>query len=197
MARGAEIIQLFAARASRDDPALRDVERYWNQLRRDRLTPARAEVEPRGLGSALDRAFILERIAPGLARFRVAGRQLVNAMGIEVSGLPLTVCFQAPERDRLSDALEQVFAAPATLRLSLLSPPGIGRPPFGGQMLILPLHDDLGGRSRALGCFVTTGTPGRAPRRFVIKGCVARDVEASAPNPESPTRLPSPEDTPA
>lgn len=197
MTTGAEIIQLFAARASRDDPALRHVERYWDGLRHGRLAPSRAEIDPRGLAPSLDKAFILERIAPGLARFRVAGRHLSTAMGMEVAGLPLATCFHPDDRDRLAEHLEEVFAAPATLRMSLLSPCGIGRPQFGGQMLILPLRDDLGGMSRALGCLVTAGRPGRTPRRFTIKGTALRDLTEPAKTADTISLLHSPEDAPA
>lgn len=197
MTSGAEIIQLFAARASRDDPALRHVEQYWNSLRMGRLTPARAQIDPRGLAPALDKAFILERVAPGLARFRVAGRHLSRAMGMEVAGLPISTCFHGDQRDRLSELLEEVFVGPSSLRLSLLSPAGIGRPQFGGQLLILPLRDDLGGVSRALGCLVTAGQAGRTPRRFTIKGAATRDLNEDAATPGLVTPLHSPEDTPA
>ncbi len=37
-----------------------------------------------------------------------------------------------------------------------------------GRMVLLPLRSDLGDISRALGCFITDGLSGRAPRRFRI-----------------------------
>ncbi|MEL6643647.1 MAG: PAS domain-containing protein [Pseudomonadota bacterium] len=197
MEDGANIIQLSAARAGRDDPALRHVEQYWDGLREGRLMPSRAEIDPRGLSPALDRAFILERIAPGLARFRVAGRKLSEAMGLQVNGLPLSTCFHADARDRLADLLEGVFSEPNVVRLSLSAPTGIGRPPFGGQMILLPLRDDLGGMSRALGCLVTVGQIGRTPRRFVIDGAVKRSLRDADVAVAAIAQLYSEEETPA
>ena len=197
MENGAKIIQLAAARAVREDPALRHVQTYWDEIRMGRIAPARADISPRGLSPALDRAFILERIAPGLARFRVAGRSLARAMGMEVSGLPLSTYFRPEARDRLADLLEEVFQGPASLRLSLTAPTGIGRPQFAGQMLLLPLRDDLGGMSRALGCLVTSGKPGRTPRRFSIDGAATRTLGTQTASPGNIARLPTDEDAPA
>ncbi|MEL6992372.1 MAG: PAS domain-containing protein, partial [Pseudomonadota bacterium] len=46
---------------------------YWNALRVNLDVPRRCDVDPRGIAGILSRTFILERVAPGLARFRVAG----------------------------------------------------------------------------------------------------------------------------
>ena len=51
---------------------------YWEGLRADRLVPQRAEVDPRGIERALEYAFILDRIAPGIGRFRLAGMHLTD-----------------------------------------------------------------------------------------------------------------------
>ncbi|MEM1421046.1 MAG: PAS domain-containing protein, partial [Pseudomonadota bacterium] len=57
-------------------PGLSLVEAYWEGLRAGRLVPRRADVDPRGIDQALEYSFILERIAPGMARFRLAGMHL-------------------------------------------------------------------------------------------------------------------------
>ena len=43
-------------------------------------------------------------------------------------------------------------------------------------LVMLPLRSDLGDVSRALGCLVTRGVSGRAPRRFEIMSCRATPV---------------------
>lgn len=193
---GAKIIQFAAARAERDDPALLHVERYWDDLRMGRLVPARADIDPRGLSPALDRAFILERVAPGLARFRVAGRSLSDVMGLQVNGLPVSVCFRSDARDRLGELLEDVFNDPAIVRVSVRAPTGVGRAPFGGQMLLLPLRDDLGGMSRALGCLATSGCAGRTPRRFVIDSATSQNLRENGPSTTGVARLYPKDNTP-
>ena len=137
---------------------------YWEGLRHGRAIPDRADVEPRGIRRSLDYAFILERIAPGAARFRLAGRHLVDLMGMEVRGMPLCAFLHTSSRGRLSDVLESVFRAPQIAEIALASPAGYGRPALEGRMLLLPLRSDLGDVTRALGCLVAEGRIGAAPR---------------------------------
>lgn len=163
---------------------------YWEGLRQGRAIPARADVEPRGIRRALDYAFILERIAPGAARFRLAGRHLIDLMGMEVRGMPLCSFLNSNSRGRLSDVLETVFRGPQIAEIDLEAPASYGRPALAGQMLLLPLRSDLGDITRALGCLITEGKVGQAPRRFdlladrgfaVIPGARVLEPSASAP----------------
>lgn len=148
-------------------PALAQIEGYWDALRGDRITPLRSEVDPRGIDRALENAFILERIAPGTARFRLAGMHLNDLMGMEVRGMPITSFLVRDDRSRLSEALEHVFEEPAKARVMLKS----SNPLSSGaeaEILLLPLRSDLGDVSRALGCLVSHGTKGAPPHRFEI-----------------------------
>ncbi|WP_233489017.1 PAS domain-containing protein [Rhodovulum sp. 12E13] len=165
---GAEVVSLAEVAKDMRFPVLGDLESYWQGLRGDRLLPARSEVDPRRIEDALEYAFILERIAPGMARFRLAGMHLNDLMGMEVRGMPLTSFFVPEARKRVSAALEQVFDAPAIARMSLAGESGIGRPGLDARLLLLPLKSDFGDVSRALGCLSTVGPVGRAPRRFTI-----------------------------
>lgn len=153
------------------DPSLRAmaiVRAYWEALRRPGMVPARADINPRGLETALDQTFLLERIAPGLARFRLAGRLLHDLMGMEVRGLPISSLITPGFRETLAGALETVFEGPAVADIHLTARREIGRPPLTGRLLILPLRSDAGEVSRALGCLATEGAIGRTPRRFDI-----------------------------
>ena len=146
--------------------AVAQVEAYWEALRGARLLPKRSEVDPRGLEAALEYAFILERIAPGIARIRIAGSHLSDLMGMEVRGMPLTALFAPNARRQIADGLEEVFQTPATANLRLTSPGGAGRAQLDARMVLLPLKSDLGDVSRVLGCLVSRGEMGTAPRRF-------------------------------
>ena len=59
---------------------------YWEGLRPEEGLPSRAQIDPRGMAGALSGAFMIERIAPGVGRLRIAGMQLVDLMGMEVRG---------------------------------------------------------------------------------------------------------------
>ncbi len=143
-----------------------DMRAYWTSLRKGRAIPARADIEPRGIHRALDYAFILERMAPGAARFRLAGRHLIDLMGMEVRGMPLCAFLNASSRGRFSDVLESVFKGPQLAELTLHAKAEYGRPELQGRMLLMPLRSDLGDVTRALGCLIAEGNPGIAPRRF-------------------------------
>jgi hypothetical protein len=160
---------------------LQEVRAYWEALRPEGGLPERAAIDPRGLERALEHVFLVERIAPGLARFRLAGMHLTVLMGMEVRGMPLSALLDPQGRDRMQGLLEQVFSGPSVLELALEGERGIGRPSLEARMILLPVRGDAGACDRALGCLVTVGPIGRTPRRFAI----ARQVtEALGPAPD-------------
>lgn len=154
-------------------PHIAEVEAYWHALRGTRLAPVRSEVDPRGIARALERAFILEKVAPGVGRLRIAGTHLADLLGMEVRGMPLSAFIIPDARPHLASAIDMVCTKPATICLTLTSDAGIGKPPLEARLLMLPLRDAMGAMTRILGCFDTFGPLGRAPRRF---GIAARKV---------------------
>ncbi len=184
---GGDVVEFYVAGGP--DPAriIGDLRSYWESLRNGRAVPDRADVEPKGIRRALDYAFILERIAPGAARFRLAGRHLVDLMGMEVRGMPVCSLLNPASRGRLSDVLETVFKGPQIAEVTLRSEAGYGRPQLTGRMLFLPLKSDLGDVTRALGCLVTEGQVGRAPRRFdLTRDAVFPVIEGAQPLSPNP-----------
>jgi hypothetical protein len=162
------VIDFTARRDSAAPRPLREVEAYWDLLRDGRLVPDRGEIDPRGFPGALPHSFLLERIAPGLARVRVTGRHLSDLMGIDMQGLPLTSLFLPEARPGLIEVLSALFEEPAVARLRLESAGGIGRRRMEARLLLLPLRDDQGEVTRAIGALVAEGPIGRTPRRFTI-----------------------------
>jgi hypothetical protein len=162
------IVPFAGARKDMRFPAMSEVRAYWEALRNGRLVPLRAEIDPRGIERALEYAFILEKIAPRVARFRLAGMHLTDLMGMEVRGMPLTALFTPDGRAQITAMTEAVFATPQIAELSLSAETGFGKPAMDAQLLILPLRSDLGDINRALGCLVAAGHIGRAPRRFTV-----------------------------
>jgi hypothetical protein len=162
------IVSLQAYREKPVHSAVSQVEAYWNSLRGTRLVPARADIDPRGIAPALEYSFILERVAKGLGRFRLAGMHLNDLMGMEVRGMPLTAMILPESRPLVSEALEAVFDEPSIVKMTLRSASSMGRPPVEAQLLLLPLRSDLGDVSRVLGCLVSDGKIGRTPRRFDV-----------------------------
>jgi hypothetical protein len=146
---------------------LLDVMDYWESMRDGDALPRRADIDPRRIEGALPYAFILEEIAPGLARFRVAGGHLNDLMGMEVRGMPLSAVFNHTQRNKLLPMIENVFRSPSSLELTLQSR-SPGAETTHAELLILPLLDDDGNVTRALGCLVAQGAILSPPYRFQV-----------------------------
>ena len=119
-----------------------------------------------------------------LARFRLAGTQLTQVMGMEVRGMPLSAMLAPASRDGARALIEAVFSDPSIVELALESDRGLARPALQGRMILLPVADDDGICNRALGCLVTEGEIGRGPRRFAIIRQRTEPVRLRAPAPQ-------------
>jgi hypothetical protein len=162
-------------------PALQEVRAYWEALREGRALPRRDQIDPRGIAEALEQVFLVERMASGQARFRLAGMHLHDLMGMEARGMPMTALFEPAARARFSDALEAVFTAPAVLDVWLEAERGIGRGALAGRLMLLPVTGSKGEPDLALGCLATDGSIGRVPRRFAISGLVREPLRVETP----------------
>ncbi|WP_324754803.1 PAS domain-containing protein [Roseovarius sp. Pro17] len=172
--------------AGESNAAIAAFEAYWHKMRKGKLVPRRSDIDPRGIEPLLSNAFIVERIAPGLARLRIAGGHLTDLMGMEVRGMPISAFIEPGARDTLAHHLVRLFDQPATLRLSLSAPARPSAPALTGTLVMLPLRSDLGDISRALGCLVSTGNIGRGPRRFEIVDAVVNPLDGAAIPDASP-----------
>jgi len=84
------VVKLNNYRTDNGYSALSEIESYWEALRGSPLVPKRSEIDTRGIEHTLEYNFVLERIAIGMARFRIADSHLWNIMGMEVRGIPLS-----------------------------------------------------------------------------------------------------------
>jgi hypothetical protein len=151
-----------------DNPTLNSLETYWRALRHARHIPSRNDIRPHEIDGALPHAFILQRVAPGVARMRVAGQQLHELLQMDARGMPISTFFQPNARDQIADLVEMAFSEPAIIAVPLVSPGSVVRAPLTGTMLLLPLRDEVGETSRVLGALVTDGNRGIRPRRFDV-----------------------------
>ena len=184
--RGEAAWSFLTQRLTRTSKTFGDVLRYWNALRVGTDLPARSDLDPRVIQTALANAFILDRTRPGTIRIRVAGGHMNDLMGMEVRGMPIRAFFDLLERRRLMDLVATVFTKPALLELDLVSNNRSG-PIIEGKMLILPMRDAAGDVSKALGCLVTHGDIGQTPRRFRIQ----RDVVTPIAVTQTPKPAPA------
>ncbi|MFN3825725.1 MAG: PAS domain-containing protein [Pseudorhodobacter sp.] len=151
---------------------LRLIRDYWAALcaqpEGDRTLPRRAAISPRGIENALSQSFLIERVAPGMARLRIAGMDLNDLMGMDVRGMPFSCLLEPSARGGFGAALEQVFAGRSLLEAELEADRSAGRPALAAQLLILPLAVEPDGRRMALGGLACHGLVGSAPRRFHV-----------------------------
>ena len=161
----------------RNHPVLSEVGAYWEALRHEGKVPYRADIDPRGIQRALKHSFILERMAPGMARIRVAGQVMSYLMGMEMQGMPISALISPETREAFRRSLEDVFSGPATATLRLRAEGSFGKPALHAQMLLLPLRGDDGAVTRVLGALVMEGKLGRVPRRFDLEGSFLREIE--------------------
>ncbi len=188
--RFGKIVAMDRFDSGRSLSPIRQAEAYWTALLPGDGVPMRSQIDPRGLENILEYTFILERIAPGLARFRLAGSHLNKLAGMEVRGMPLTSFFEPSAREDVTKKLNRVFSAPAIAELNLVSKGKLGRTQMQARMILLPLKSDLGDVSRAMGVMVSDGAVGVTPRRFAVTETTVREVS----NLQSPRRpVPTPE----
>ncbi len=162
-----QIVPLWKSQATARSKITCEVMEYWNSLRVGGILPKQAQLDPRGLQTALPYVFMLERVAPGIARIRVSGSHMNDLMGMEVKAMPIT-SFAAPgERANFLPLIDKVFDDPAIVELELEAKRA-GYAPKAAEMLLLPVEDRHGQVTRALGCLVARGPIVFSPYRFRI-----------------------------
>jgi hypothetical protein len=124
-----------------NDMMITSLKTYWERLRAGRIAPYRAEIDPREFEIALENMFIVERIAPGNMRIRLAGMKVCEMMGMEVRGMQPGLFITEDDRDRFDRLLEVVMGEPAVVELGLEAP---ARPvAYRATMLLMPLRSRL------------------------------------------------------
>ncbi|WP_245216258.1 PAS domain-containing protein [Sagittula salina] len=166
---GQDIVSMTAHEKTRREAPLRQVEAYWRGLCDATAVPLRSQIDPRGMERALENAFLMERIAPSMAKIRVAGSHLNDLMGMQVAGMPLSSLIAPTDRERFGQGITAVFADPAIVRMELKAEGGFGKPEMTASLILLPLRSDFGDMTRGLGALVSHGRIGRTPRRFKVE----------------------------
>jgi hypothetical protein len=177
------ITELNLYRTPMKNPILVEMLEHWENLRGGRIAPSRSEIDPRQIENALRHAFIIERVADGEARFRIAGMGLCDLMGMEVRAMPANSVILPDNRDQFSTIVQGLFSTPEIIELSLETvAPGQRR--LKADMLLLPMMNDLGEITRILGCLVANGAATSPPHRFAITSHKVTRIIASSHQPK-------------
>ena len=121
---------------------------YWEGLRRGQLVPYRSQVDPRYMHCDIGNLFILEGLADGSHRFRVAGSRIIDMFGMELRGLSVRTIMEGASRETLGALIAETLETPAIGYARLCPSAG-----DGGlwEMLLLPLRSDDGSIDRVIG----------------------------------------------
>lgn len=200
---GGKVVRIFgdgksSAAKVQSLAVMQDVKSYWDGLCDGHPIPYRSDVDPRSIQKVLKHAFILERIAPGMARLRVSCNTLTDVMGMDMRGMPMSALINEGSRDSFGQALEKVFAAPAIGRLELTTTRNFRRNGLHAEMMLLPLRSDTGEVNRILGAITCDGEMGRAPQRFDLEGSFLRriDMPSKSRAVEQQAAIPAPAPAP-
>lgn len=181
------VISLNAYRNGRNEPRpVAQVEAYWHALYSCGGIPERADIDPRGIDSALPHAFVVERVAQGVVRLRVAGRALCDLMGMELRGMPLGALFAPSCREDLDALMPTIFDRPALCHLELSAKGRLVQRAMRARMIMLPLRGHTGAITHALGAIEMvqhTGQSMKTPRRFDQMTTRLRSVSAQKASP--------------
>lgn len=142
------------------------VEAHWERMRDNETVPSQASVSPEALDDVLAHCFVLERVAPTIARFRVAGKQMNALLGVDVRGMPLSTLFSEDGREALAEVIKSVCDRPEIVEVPLTATRGLRRSVLRGRLLLLPLKDRDGGVTRIFGAIVLDGAVKRHIVRF-------------------------------
>ncbi|GLQ36044.1 hypothetical protein GCM10007939_23280 [Amylibacter marinus] len=165
---GDNVISLFDQKHSAPEGVLNQLFTYWEQLRDGRMAPIRSEIDPRRIKGTLQHTFILERVTHGAPKFRLAGIEVCDLLGMELRGMPGHALFDDIDRARFNDILEGVLQSPHIAELRLqgkLAADHMVR----AKMILLPLQGDKGELNRVLGAITLDRELMRPPVRFTIE----------------------------
>ncbi|MEO1293004.1 MAG: PAS domain-containing protein [Pseudomonadota bacterium] len=132
-------------------PQSRALYDYWDSLRQGRAAPYRSEVNPREISHLLENTFILEQIASGKARYRLAGTRLCSQFGMELRGMNALAMWHGECRRQVRTMISKVIEEPTVAHLTCTVETRSGYL-FGAEFLYLPMRADNGEMTRILGC---------------------------------------------
>ncbi|WP_210529850.1 PAS domain-containing protein [Rubellimicrobium arenae] len=131
--------------------AMAQLEAYWRGLAGPDGVPYRRDLDATRIEPALPHAFVLERVAAGIARFRTGGQLIQSHLGFDLKGMPVSLLFSAEGRKTFHTWLDRCFDGPALVDLPVATRRFGFRSAASGRFLLLPLRDQQGHVTRAVG----------------------------------------------
>jgi hypothetical protein len=166
---------------STGDMILQSVEQHWRSLRKGTDVPQRIDLTPGPVSAGLAHCFVLERVTPSVARFRVAGQAIHTLLKMEPRGMPISALFTPAGRQMLAPIIHDVCENAEICEIPLIAYTGFGRSPLRGRLLLLPLRHDGDTINRMFGALVVDGKVGRQTLRFEFDQSIAIRTQTIQP----------------
>ena len=179
-----KVVSLYGDEFTPKSNILDDLLSYWEDLRGYRDAPRRSEIDPRRIKPALNHTFILERTRFGGTRFRLAGTEVCDLMGMELRGMQITALFAQEARDELNLSLKDISRSGSVYEF-MLETEQVGYRKVGAHMLLLPLCDDGDRITRIFGGIKLDRELLRPPVRFEIRQSIKNRVISEGEMPRS------------
>ncbi len=138
-------------------PAIQQLYDYWNVLRRARLAPDRAEIDPAAIRSILAETFMIEADGEAPFRLRLAGGRFAALFVDELKGRPFLELW-GEDAANIGAVLWTVMDGACPVVAGLKAAPA-GRPLEDFEMVFLPLRHFGKTHARILGAISAAAHP--------------------------------------
>lgn len=163
--------------AAEECKILRVLEADWRRMSGNPMGQDPGFGHQRDLDAALPHAFVLRRVGPGVARFRVAGQKLHHLIRMDPRGMPFSAFFNEGSRETVMEMVEAAFTLPAIAAIPLTAKPGFGRKPVRATALLMPMRDSDGDLTRMMGAIVASNPIPRKTHQFDVDHTVEMRCE--------------------
>lgn len=167
---------------------------HWNERRRNRLAPERADIDPVSIRHALGDTFMLSADFVDRLRFRLAGTRVCALFGRELKGEEFAALWSEQSRKPVDDLLGVVGNEASGAVAGLTARTASGEQ-CDLELLLLPLAYSGHARIRALGVLVPAMPPywlGEKPVTELELGTV-RHIGGETASVVSPAFVPAPQ----
>lgn len=132
---------------------------YWNDLRGERLTPDRGDLDPVAIRGILGDVFVLEVDSHGEIRFRIAGARTSALFVNDLKGSSFKQLWLGQSHAGLDEMLFSVMSESRPAVAGVKAAPA-GRPYLDLELLLLPLRHLGQSHVRLMGSLAPASVPG-------------------------------------
>ena len=158
---------------------------YWNEVRGNRPTPRRFDIEPARIAAILPETFILERHDASTYRFRLAGTRICDRFSVELRNRNFLDLVQTDDHTVLKE-LFRVMSERGAAALFEFETKDADRNSGRMEILILPLMDTRGAVTRFVGSMSYFDAPAWPQTAIIIRSLLRHELIWPDGKPNAP-----------